>query len=271
MIRIERNQLDQNGEPIQPSEDWFRKAKRATARAIEKGAGHKISKLYRSGEVRMALEKLFHRKCAYCESRVGSVSPEEVEHYRPKGAVAERPDHPGYYWLAYTWVNLYPACTYCNQKRIDPPLWDEPTPGPTAGKGTSFPLEDETTRAMVPSDDVGRERPLLLDPCSQDMALEKRFRYDVTGQIHARDAEDRHAQGTIRLCHLNRVRLCQDRQKVIQRTRRYVRLLDLACSDPEMNPLVIAELQKLLDDQARDDAVHAGTSRFVVYDPAAFP
>lgn len=66
------------------------------------------------------LRKLYHNKCAYCESPIvphdnHNDSPEirtrfTVEHYRPKTY---------YYWLAYEWSNLLPLCTVCNNDKGD--------------------------------------------------------------------------------------------------------------------------------------------------------
>src|SRR5712672_2186387 len=82
------------------------------------------------------LENVFYEKCAYCERKISGYYG-DAEHYRPKGAVKyknssgefEEPSceflspvtgnilkvgHPGYFWLAYDWRNLVPACVYCN-------------------------------------------------------------------------------------------------------------------------------------------------------------
>ncbi len=68
----------------------------------------------------IALRKLYHNKCAYCESAIvpydnHNDSPEirkrfTVEHYRPKTY---------YYWLAYEWSNLLPLCKDCNGNKGD--------------------------------------------------------------------------------------------------------------------------------------------------------
>ncbi len=266
MIRVERDQLDDNGKPIRPSEAWFQRASTATAKALEEGAEHEVTALNRDDDLRMALEGLFRRKCAYCESRVGTESPGEVEHYRPHGAVAERPDHAGYYWLAYTWTNLYWACTYCNQRRRDRPTWQEPVTDPPAGKWTSFPLADESERAMSPDADLDRERPLLLAPDAPGVDPEERFRYDVHGQIHPRDPEDAQADQTILICNLQRRRLRLERARIIKRiSRLYHRLAEHRLDDRST-----VELQEQLDEWIRDDALYAGAARDVLRDPGAF-
>jgi uncharacterized protein (TIGR02646 family) len=159
----------------------------------------------------MALEELFHRKCAYCEARLGEVDW-QIEHFRPKGSVAERPDHAGYYWLAYTWENLYPSCVPCNQSRQDKPLWNDPVSGVTEGKADQFPIEDEAFRAMGPGDDLTLERPLLLDPCGENP--EAFFIYTALGEIEPALGCIR-AQESIRVFHLTRRRLRDQRKEQI--------------------------------------------------------
>jgi hypothetical protein len=66
----------------------------------------------------------FRGKCAYCEQKIYSDQHGDLDHFRPKGAVADEnyepvmiavdgevKDHPGYYWLCYNWKNLLPSCT----------------------------------------------------------------------------------------------------------------------------------------------------------------
>src|SRR3954454_1457494 len=117
MIRTDRDRRDETGRWIRPDAAWFAAAAAATNRALAQGKTHVADRnIYAHEEVRKALEELFHRKCAYCEISTARVDW-EVEHYRPKGRVAERQGHPGYYWLAYDWDNLFPSCTFCNQHR----------------------------------------------------------------------------------------------------------------------------------------------------------
>src|SRR2546423_9413583 len=72
--------------------------------------------VYNHDEIRDRLSDAFNGVCAYCEAPISAV---EIEHFRPKGAVqtADRPEPPGYYWLAATWENLLPSCYYCNAGR----------------------------------------------------------------------------------------------------------------------------------------------------------
>ena len=83
---------------------------------------------------RWLLENVFHGKCAYCETHIEMARQHgDAEHFRPKGGVNyKKPgntrltkatgedesgqliEHPGYFWLAYHWKNLLPACRFCN-------------------------------------------------------------------------------------------------------------------------------------------------------------
>ncbi len=84
------------------------------------------------------LEKLYHKKCAYCESKYQTTSSTWIEHYRPKKAREnkEKPEynHSGYHWLAYEWSNLLPTCENCNRP-----------------KSNKFPLLDESQRVKEPT------------------------------------------------------------------------------------------------------------------------
>jgi hypothetical protein len=91
------------------------------------------------------LKHVFNGQCAYCESPLKFDRYRgDAEHYRPKGSVMWRDlatnkktkarcklsdgteiDHPGYFWLAYDWRNLMPACADCNSGGEDEEDQDE--------------------------------------------------------------------------------------------------------------------------------------------------
>ncbi|MDJ0836597.1 MAG: hypothetical protein QNK37_08770 [Acidobacteriota bacterium] len=93
------------------------------------------AEIYRAFK-RKILEELFHGKCGYCESFMGQkedrVMIPDTEHFRPVRLVTVvnngktetihvvyedgvNREHPGYFWLAYDWQNLVPACDGCNK------------------------------------------------------------------------------------------------------------------------------------------------------------
>jgi uncharacterized protein (TIGR02646 family) len=139
----------------QPSQEWFEKADKLK----HKTKPESFNAQYRDADLQATLLKLFHLKCAYCEAIDNTL---EVDHFRPKGSVAEEPQHDGYYWLAYQWENLLPACAACNKRLTDRGR------KPGKGKLAQFPLRSGSPRAFKPTDDLGQEQRLLLDPCEDE-------------------------------------------------------------------------------------------------------
>jgi hypothetical protein len=116
---------------------WDAEAQAATAEAIKQWEESGTVELKAAvwGKLkRWLLKNVFHNKCAYCES-TQIRDPGAADHFRPKGSVTifvtlgkkrrkkkikvkgptdVEVDHPGYFWLAYHWKNLLPACFVCN-------------------------------------------------------------------------------------------------------------------------------------------------------------
>lgn len=268
MIHVVRESVDENGVPIRPDDDWFKQSASATKQAIQDGAGHEVVEaVYKHPEVRMALEKLFHDKCAYCEWKPIGGSDWDVEHYRPKGRVAEREDHPGYYWLAYTWSNLYLSCTHCNQKRKDKPRWADPTELPAAGKLDQFPLDDESTRVMSHggNDHLADEDTLLIDPCYDDP--EDYLGFDPIGQVFSLE-DSPYGEATIKVFNLRRRRLRTLRQEKVETT--VIILKFVRKYEQEGNDAVAGDFRSLLDDDKSDSAEFAAVARYIDRNPEAF-
>ena len=151
---------------------WVKDCETATADLRVKYEGGKsveVTKLYRrksiKEEVYFSKVGPFRGRCAYCESYIADFQHGDIEHFRPKRAVTDENDapvmitnpdgttreHPGYYWLAYTWRNLLPSCITCNQ------------PGEEGiGKRSRFPLE--RPKYAIKEEEIADERPLLLNP-----------------------------------------------------------------------------------------------------------
>ncbi len=150
-------------------------------------------KIYGHKAIKKALKTDQHGKCCFCEGKFDAYAPGDVEHYRPKGAVKQRKGskalYPGYYWLAYSWKNLYYSCSICNST-----------------KGSLFPLSDPALRARSHTDDLSCEKPLILDPGGTD---------DPRGHIQFQNeiAESSTTRGrtTIDLAGLNRPALIDAR------------------------------------------------------------
>lgn len=189
-------------------------------------------KAYKAADVRSALEQLFHGKCAYCETYYAASAPVDIEHYRPKGAVAEDAAHGGYWWIAMQWENLLPSCIDCNRKRGQRLVGASNsgaalagTAAPKiqqAGKKDRFPLADTGIRATAETTDFSRELPLLLNPCEDDPATYLAHSLDPqhpTGLIMATGNAQQQvrANTSIQVYGLNRLKLFQDRNQVLRK------------------------------------------------------
>ncbi|WP_433765309.1 endonuclease [Pseudomonas putida] len=189
-------------------------------------------KLYKHDEVKQRLHQLFHGKCAYCETFYSASGPVDVEHFRPKGAIAEAPDHPGYWWLAMKWENLLPSCIDCNRKRRQKlvggqttleQLWDtsfsEALHGVGAGKKDSFPVSG--TYVVSENGDYTAEQPLLLNPCNDEPSQFLKFNVEypsLPALVVPNDLPGEPARGahSIKIYGLNRLGLVQDRTRVLR-------------------------------------------------------
>jgi len=174
---------------------------------------HNFSKHYygNTDYVLPELERIYHEKCAYCESRTKHVATLQVEHYRPCKDVGEDNEHEGYYWLGYEWSNLLLACPKCNGR---------------SGKANKFPIEgDRVYQPTMDSDGnldrnrcnpklppLSDERPLLLNPETDEPGLH--FKFDKHCKIIG--ITDR-GKATIEICGLDRELLNRERRKVVDK------------------------------------------------------
>ena len=142
-------------------------------------------KVYKNDELAKQLNRVFMNKCAYCDCNYKAGTPDDIEHFRPKGAVnkfvgfvdQKESDKPGYYWLAADWDNLFISCPRCNRaEKYDTGLSSE-----LWGKKDRFPVADETKRARKPEADLASEGALLINPCIDDP--EYFFTYVVEGNV----------------------------------------------------------------------------------------
>jgi hypothetical protein len=260
----------------------------------------KAFKFERYGEfdVRFALDQLFHEKCAYCESVYRAVDSRDVEHFRPKGGVAESPAHPGYWWLAASWTNLLPSCPACNQLRrqtlYDPAMTLEEFEAArrneaetTSGKKNAFPVSG-TNWVMKENGRIADEDPLLINPCERNPADHLEFVFDwkrpayiwdaeqVTAVIRPRargGQEDGYAKASIAVYGLRRAGLFRDqlaRLKELQRACIPIvdTILDLAQEPPPANEAALkqrlARYKRTLLDFTKPDQPHSAMAQAFV-------
>jgi uncharacterized protein (TIGR02646 family) len=118
---------------------------------------------------RKALRHRQHGKCAFCEKSEDAFK-RPTEHFRPKKGAQDKVNgkwqtvDTHYWWLTWTWENLFFACDQCNM---------------TGNKGSRFPIDSGTQRVGAPvqpvSDpipqvyyDTTGEHTLLVDPRRDD-------------------------------------------------------------------------------------------------------
>jgi len=211
--------------------------------------------IWKDRGVREALNKLFHGKCAYCESKVGITDPGDLDHFRPKGGAFNLdgefdPDH--YWWLAYDWRNFYLTCRICN-----------------VNKASKFPV---AKRADVPrgeraqlaapwyEDESKAEGALLLDPC-YDTPAEDLFFDPATGLAAGLSKK---GKITIEILKLNRESLCEGRRAAIMLAASELHTLLLRFQKRDKPRISPAELQRKLAEMRSPVHPYAGAWRQII-------
>lgn len=121
-----------------------------------------VKNRYNQEEVKERLKKETNDKCMYCESYISAVSPEHIEHYKPKSLYPE---------LTFEWSNLGLACPCCNIKKRDKfdeqcsyinPYIDNPSEH-FAFLGTMICHNPNDKRAIITELDIELNRPELME------------------------------------------------------------------------------------------------------------
>jgi uncharacterized protein (TIGR02646 family) len=223
----------------------------------------KRQKIWR--ELSPYLARLRKDKCWYSESK-NSGSDKDVEHFRPKGAVAEDPDHEGYWWLAFDYQNYRYSCQWCNQRRVDT-LND--TDG---GKWDHFPVGD-SFRARSEGDNCDDEEIELLDPTDPHDWKLITFRPDGK-PIPAKASgtrESERAEVSIWLYHLDRKEFVDDRRSLAGRVKRLIQYMETLRPQiviPSMRQLYKnqeKELLRLIDRDSEYSAAALAYARAEIY------
>ncbi len=186
-------------------------------------------KAYRLPEVSIALAGIFRSKCAYCEREIRAGGDSEIEHFRPKGGI-EGEAHPGYWWLAHSWLNMLPSCKACNQRRLVHILenavsledFERLLNSPSKesyGKQNYFPIAG--VRAIHRKDKLSAEDPLLIDPTVRDPAQHLSWDHGGGAQVIVRartiaGTPDPYGKESIKAYALNRVHLVRRRSAVLK-------------------------------------------------------
>jgi len=212
------------------------------------------------------LARLRNDKCWYSESK-NSGSDKDVEHFRPKNAVAEDPTHEGYWWLAFDWRNYRYSCQWCNQRRVD--VLNK-TDG---GKWDHFPVGISSIRAQQEGDNCDEEEIELLDPIDPHDWKLLTFRPDgrpIPTKLPG-TREYVRAEVSIHLYHLDHKDFVDDRRSLagtVQRLVQYMETLRPQIINPSMRNLYKdqeKELLRVIDRDSKYSAAALAYARFEVY------
>lgn len=251
MIFIDRTQASAPRDLLVRGRDHLNQTIRARATAGTLHSRDFCAGIYRSDDVRHRLWRMQHGKCCFCE-REYEEKHSTVEHFRPKTEARDDTRNrgnkrSGYWWLAYTFENLYFCCKNCN------------TP-----KATYFPLAPGAAPLvpeLLPS--AVNEQILLIDPGREDpephieWIWSRRFQGYVPvgktdrGRISVRAAEldQRDSLNTLRAKYYKRhIRpVLRDYEQAVQ------------AGDAAARAVALADAQRLSEPQAE----YAGMARFL--------
>ncbi len=173
--------------------------------------------------------------------------------------------HPGYYWKAYEWANLFPSCQRCNRRSKVPPWLSGSTGVTISGKGSSFPLAKGSRRACKPLDSLSSEDPLLLNPCV-DKPIEH-LGYLPSGEVFGLNGSLK-GSTTCDIFELNLTHHVNKRGQII---RHLVGLLRLSRKLRDSGNLQDAqELRDLASIFAEDCREYAGAAKYMLANEANF-
>ena len=147
-------------------------------------------------KVKPDLEKLYNKKCAYCETNISAGGFFHIEHYRPKNE---------YYWLAYSWDNLLLSCPKCNINKGH--KFDI--------NGTKIKYNSQILKDLHDKISVfdKQEQPKLINPQQiSNNELKEQFSFNLKGEIKYKSER---MEYTIDTCKLNRKDLKNARLKIL--------------------------------------------------------
>jgi len=181
---------------------------------------------YHHPAVKNALVRMFHGKCAYCESKITVVTYGAIEHFRPKG-------NAQYLHLTFDWNNLLLSCDVCNDARH---------------KGARFPLDEHGAA-------------LLLDPTDgmTDPAMHLDFSWDPVANLAGVYGRSARGNAVEQIFDLNGQ---HGRKELLMHRSRYMRhlatLLRLAQDTHDQAAMA------LLEEACRADAPYSACARALV-------
>ena len=157
--------------------------------------------------LKWTLKQIYYEKCAFCESDLKN-EVGDIEHFRPKNKNKNKNQTKkcdktySYYWLAFSWDNLLPACSKCNGKKSN--CFD------IDGDRANF-IKENLEDLHYKTEQYNKiEKPKLLHP--EYDKFEDKIKFTKNGKI---DSENERVLYTVQICDLNRENLRKSRQDIV--------------------------------------------------------
>lgn len=162
---------------------------------------------YNKDDIRDTLNKMYHNRCCYCESKIGIVDFPHIEHRKPKRQNHGVPSTP-FPECTYDWDNLHLACQKCNNS-----------------KGTKYNYEDPILDSVI------------------DVPIEEHFTYQmgVDGILWCPLTE--RGKTTVKDADLNRTELGKARLDIFSEVFNQLSFIKRNPGNPG-NEIAISELEK---------------------------
>jgi len=202
--------------------------------------------IYGDPSVKAALVDAQHKKCCFCESKVGDDG--DIEHFRPKAASRQskggRLIRPGYYWLAYNWDNLLLCCGPCNQRH----------------KRNLFPLSNPDYRARTHHEAIELELPMFINPASVEPEEHIMFRREIPFAATGSSS----GKCTIDALQLDREILNERRRDRLDLLMSIFDLIVMLRNQSNISDHIVMRLrlyERLLEEAVQDDSEYASMAR----------
>jgi len=201
--------------------------------------------VYAHSSVKDELIRMQHDKCCFCESKITHICYGDVEHFRPKKGWrknrSSKLNRPGYFWLAYSWENLFLCCQSCNQRE----------------KRNHFPLAREQDRCVYPATQTTGESQLFVHPCDDSPEQHIGFRGDMPFPI----GKSKKGKATIKGLGLDRKSLQLRRAEKLGPLKM---VYQIAIGVIPASATDVARANQLLTENANADSQYASAVRWAI-------
>lgn len=203
---------------------------------------------FKQNDTKLALD-IFSDTCIFCQQKLtiatGNEDARSVEHFRPKSK---------YWWLAYSWDNLFPVCRACNQAKDN----DFECSGTQI---TNIRSGDLANIHSLAADYQAIEQPKLLHP--ELDAPEIHLKYNLKGKIE--DDSSIRGEYTINTCKLNRLDIQGKRKSIFDEfdTEIALILFDGSKSNLQKQNEIFRKYFDFQKDAQNDRTIFSGYKRYI--------